>query len=168
MGSVAPWLDFSSGWDPSLPDQISFWGGIHCLQTKFLFGVRSWFFYKIYFLFHWSIHLFCIHNFSFEKNPSIYCLTFFLFNVFTMPQVFEQSLFLFKSVWEIMYLVKKCFCITLPCSTSSCQLFLFTGRKTETCPDVEANGVHSLMQNPPQKLADPLLLGRQLWKGTLS
>ncbi len=29
------------GWDPLLPDQISLRGGIHCFQTKFLFGVGS-------------------------------------------------------------------------------------------------------------------------------
>ena len=34
-------LDFPSGWDPLLPDQISLWGGIRCFQTKFRFGVGS-------------------------------------------------------------------------------------------------------------------------------
>ncbi len=29
MGSIAPWPDFSSGWNPLLPDQIFIRGGIH-------------------------------------------------------------------------------------------------------------------------------------------
>ncbi len=35
--SLISHLDFPLGWDPSLPDQISLRGGIHCFHTKFLF-----------------------------------------------------------------------------------------------------------------------------------
>ena len=65
-----------------LLDQISLRGGIQVFFTKFILS---------------SIDLLIflgIYIFSFEKNPSIFCLICFLFSVFSMPQVFEQSLFL--------------------------------------------------------------------------
>ena len=70
VGSIASRPNFSSGWDPGF-------------FTRFIFSSINQF-----------IFLF-IYIFSFEKNPFIYCFIFSLFNVFSMPQVIEQSLFLF-------------------------------------------------------------------------
>ena len=93
---------------PLSPTLISLWGGIRRFLIRFLFGVHGIcrFLTKILFgvgsrviyRFFSSIESFifcCIYNFSFEKNPSIFCLISFLFNNFSPLQVFEQSLFLF-------------------------------------------------------------------------
>ncbi len=74
--------NFPSGWDPSLPDQISVRGGIRCFQTKFLFGVGSS-------LLELPVKL----KVQIESLSSFFSFEFI--TMLSMPQVFEQSLFLF-------------------------------------------------------------------------
>ncbi len=89
VGSVALWSDFSSGWGLLLPDQISLRGGIHCFQTKFLFGVGSrGFCKKISSL---SFIFLCLFIISPMRGIPLFYWSF----LFSTPQLFEQSLFLF-------------------------------------------------------------------------
>ena len=68
VGSMHPWSDFSSGWDPWILDLTSLWGAIRQSLNKFL----------------WTN--FPRESFSISNQFLV---------LFSPPQVFEQSLFLF-------------------------------------------------------------------------
>ncbi len=78
---------FSSGWDPGLFDHISVRGGI-CDLIKFLFNLSLKKAYTTQYLIIKKCKLFL------KKFPSV---IFYIFLVLSMPQVIEQSLFLFSS-----------------------------------------------------------------------
>ncbi len=97
MGSVASRQNFSSGWDPSLPDQISLRGGIPCFQTKFLFGMGSRGFVKKIFSPIDPLIFLCIFIISPMRKIPLFLLDFLSSMSMSTPQVFEQSLFLFDT-----------------------------------------------------------------------